>query len=138
MQSLIIRKQATRLATQRLNRRCYSEYKPWSNENSVSGTTCDTMERKVASDNTVDPAKELNEASEEAQFDGREDVLKWSAANKLISDIPDGHEGLWTTEDTVTHKAPSFCHYHPARPARAPIQEGLFKPLKRPVYKRYS
>ncbi|KAI9272860.1 hypothetical protein BDA99DRAFT_499409 [Phascolomyces articulosus] len=141
MQSLILRKQVTRLTTTHQSWmvpsvRYYSEYKPWSNEYSVSGTTRDTMERKVASDNTVDPAKELNETREEAKSNGGEDVLEWSAANQRMSDIPAGREGLWTSADTLAvDKTPSSCHYQP--PKEGPLHEGLYKPLKRPVYKRY-
>ncbi|KAG2225212.1 hypothetical protein INT45_009541 [Circinella minor] len=139
-QSIILRKQVIRLASQPLERQYYryfSEYKPWSNENSVSGTTRETMERKVACDNTVDPAKELSAAKEEADGDGKDDVLEWSAANERMSEIPDGRDSIWTNEDNLGRdKTPSSCHYQP--PREGPPHEGLYKPMKRPTYKRYS
>ena len=138
--SLILKKQVTRLASQQLERqycRYFSEYKPWANENSASGTTTDTMGRKVACDNTVDPTKEMNEAKEEADGEGSDDVLEWSAANERMSAIPDGHDSVWSSEDdSGRDRTPSSCHYQP--PREGPPHEGLYKPMKRPTYKRYS
>lgn len=45
----------------------HEEYKPWANENSTCGTTRETVDRRVASDNCVDAEKELNEDREESE-----------------------------------------------------------------------
>ncbi|KAF7723459.1 hypothetical protein EC973_002012 [Apophysomyces ossiformis] len=108
------------------------EYMPWSNEYSGSGTTREIMEHKVACDDCVDPMLELEEARSECEVQDGPDFLLWSAANREISEISEeiSHTNL---RDSV-HIA-SFGRYQPARPIR---QVGLFKPLKKPAFKRLN
>lgn len=58
--------QPTRSMAQRPADLEHEEYKPWANENSTCGTTSETVDRRVASDNCVDAEKELIEDRQES------------------------------------------------------------------------
>ncbi|CAM0134876.1 unnamed protein product [Umbelopsis sp. WA50703] len=95
------------------------EYKPFSNEFSVSGTTYETMMSTTCGNKTVDPAMEMKEVPL---------ILAWSAANLEISDLAGERIFL----NTRGEDAPSFHKHHAERPE---LQKGLFKPLKKPAIK---
>ncbi|KAG0190815.1 hypothetical protein DFQ28_001477 [Apophysomyces sp. BC1034] len=108
---------------------------PWPNEFSGSGTTRETMEHKVVSDDCIDPVLELQEAraESETQNDDGPDFLLWSAANRAMSEITEEEISPSNLRHSV--RMASFEHYQPARPMR---QVGLFKPLKKQPFKRLN
>ncbi|KAJ2962807.1 hypothetical protein NQZ79_g2156 [Umbelopsis isabellina] len=98
------------------------EYKPFSNEFSVSGTTYETMRSTTCGNKTVDPAMEMKEVPM---------ILAWSAANLEISDLEGERSYFVNSKGEVS---PSFHKHHAERPE---LQKGLFKPMKRPAIKRH-
>ncbi|KAJ8651803.1 hypothetical protein O0I10_012624 [Lichtheimia ornata] len=111
----------------------HEEYKPWANENSTCGTTRETVDRRVASDNCVDAEKELNEDREESESRGEPGVLEYSAANSRMSQQTNGEDGMWRQSDV--DRNPSRYEQQPKRP---PPREGLFKPAKKNVYRNLT